>query len=244
MRTRRVFVDHELETGREIDLPADTVNYLRNVLRLKDGQPLELFNGRGCRAHGRLALARREARVRVESSEPSPEESVVPIILMAALAKGEKMELVIQKAVELGVTTIAPVETERSVLELKGNRAEKRLTRWRQIMINACEQCGRDTLPTIEPIRSLDQALMATSAPIRLVLDPRAQQPLTALRDQPRPNGVALLVGPEGGLTSDEVALAGEHGFRALTIGPRILRAETAAITGVAVLQYQWGDLG
>ncbi|MFO7809148.1 16S rRNA (uracil(1498)-N(3))-methyltransferase [Guyparkeria sp.] len=244
MRARRVFVDHELEAGSEIELPADTVNYLRNVLRLKDGQPLELFNGRGRRAHGRLALARREARALVESSEPSPKESVVPITLMAALAKGEKMELVIQKAVELGVTTIAPVETERSVLELKGARAEKRLTRWRQIMINACEQCGRDTLPIIEPIRSLDQALTAIGTAIRLVLDPRAQQPLTALRDQPRPKRVALLVGPEGGLTEDEVALAGEHGFRALTIGPRILRAETAAITGVAVLQYQWGDLG
>ncbi|MFI9652703.1 16S rRNA (uracil(1498)-N(3))-methyltransferase [Guyparkeria halopsychrophila] len=244
MRTRRVFVDHELQAGREIDLPADTVNYLRNVLRLKDGQPLELFNGRGQRAHGRLALARREARALVESSKISPEESVVPITLMAALAKGEKMELVIQKAVELGVTTIAPVETERSVLELKGSRAEKRLIRWRQIMINACEQCGRDTLPTIEPIRSLHQALMATDAPIRLVLDPRAQQPLTALRDQPRPTGVALLVGPEGGLTDGEVARAGEQGFRALTLGPRILRAETAAITGVAILQYQWGDLG
>ncbi|MFI9655038.1 16S rRNA (uracil(1498)-N(3))-methyltransferase [Guyparkeria sp. GHLCS8-2] len=244
MRTRRVFVDHELEAGSEIDLPADTVNYLRNVLRLKDGQPLELFNGRGRRAHGQMTLARREARVLVESSEASPEESVVPITLMAALAKGEKLELVIQKAVELGVTTIAPVQTERSVLELKGDRAEKRLTRWRQIMINACEQCGRDTLPDIEPIRSLGQALMATDAPVRLVLDPRAQQPLTALRDQPRPTGVALLVGPEGGLTEDEVAQAEEHGFRALSIGPRILRAETAAITGVAVLQYQWGDLG
>ncbi len=244
MRTRRVFVDDELEAGDQIDLPADTVNYLRNVLRLKDGQFLEVFNGRGRRAHGRLALARREARALIDSSEPSPEESVVPITLMAALAKGEKMELVIQKAVELGVTTIAPVETERSVLELKGDRAEKRLIRWRQIMINACEQCGRDTLPTIEPIRSLEQALRAIDTPIRLVLDPRARQPLTTLRDQPRPNAVALLVGPEGGLTEDEVTSAGAHGFRAMTLGPRILRAETAAITGVAVLQYQWGDLG
>ncbi|MCL7744803.1 16S rRNA (uracil(1498)-N(3))-methyltransferase [Guyparkeria hydrothermalis] len=244
MRIRRVFVDAELEPGREIDLPAETVNYLRNVLRLKDGQPLELFNGRGRRARAQLVLARREARVQVESSEPSPTESVVPITLMAALAKGEKMELVIQKAVELGVTTIAPVETERSVLELKGARAEKRIVRWRQIMINACEQCGRDILPTIEPIRSLDEAIVATEAPVRLVLDPRAERLLTELREQPRPDEVALLVGPEGGLTDDEVKTAIEHDFRALTLGPRILRAETAAITGVAVLQYQWGDLG
>jgi len=244
MRVRRVFVDAELEPGREIDLPAETVNYLRNVLRLRDGQPLELFNGRGCRASGQLSLARREARVQVEASEDSPTESVVPITLMAALAKGEKMELVIQKAVELGVTTVAPVETERSVLELKGARAEKRVNRWRQIMINACEQCGRDTLPAIDPIRSLDAAVAATEAPVRLVLDPRAERPLTELRDQPRPAGVALLVGPEGGLTADEVETASAHGFRALTLGPRILRAETAAITGVAVLQYQWGDLG
>ena len=244
MRIRRVFVDAPLEAGREIELPAETVNYLRNVLRLKDGQPLELFNGRGRRAHGTLALARREARVKVESSEASPEELVVPITLLAALAKGEKMELVIQKAVELGVTSIAPVETERSVLELKGARAEKRVARWRQIMINACEQCGRDTLPTIEPIRPLEETVAAIKAPVRLVLDPRAERPLTELRDQPRPDGVALLVGPEGGLTEGEVATAVERGFRALTLGPRILRAETAAITGVAVLQYQWGDLG
>jgi 16S rRNA (uracil1498-N3)-methyltransferase len=244
MRIRRVFVDAPLEASREIELPAETVNYLRNVLRLKDGQPLELFNGRGRRAHGTLALARREARVKVESSEASPEELVVPITLLAALAKGEKMELVIQKAVELGVTSIAPVETERSVLELKGARAEKRVARWRQIMINACEQCGRDTLPTIEPIRPLEETVAAIKAPVRLVLDPRAERPLTELRDQPRPDGVALLVGPEGGLTEGEVATAVERGFRALTLGPRILRAETAAITGVAVLQYQWGDLG
>ena len=244
MRIRRVFVDDELETGRQIDLPAETVNYLRNVLRLKDGQPLELFNGRGRRARGQLTLARREARVRIEASEASPAESVVPITLLAALAKGEKMELVIQKAVELGVTRIAPVETERSVLELKGARADKRLHRWRQIMINACEQCGRDTLPVIEPIRSVDEAVTSTEAAVRLVLDPRAERPLTDLRDQPRPEDVALLVGPEGGLTADEVARAVEHGFRALALGPRILRAETAAITGVAVLQYQWGDLG
>lgn len=244
MRIRRVFVDAELQPGRQIDLPAETVNYLRNVLRLRDGQPLELFNGRGRRARGQLSLARREARVQVESSETSPAESVVSITLMAALAKGEKMELVIQKAVELGVTTIAPVETERSVLELKGARAEKRIARWRQIMINACEQCGRDTLPVIDPIRSLDEVVGDTEAPLRLVLDPRADRPLTELREQPRPEGVALLVGPEGGLTEDEVKRAGEHGFRALTLGPRILRAETAAITGVAVLQYQWGDLG
>lgn len=244
MRIRRVFVDAPLEAGREIDLPAETVNYLRNVLRLKDGQPLELFNGRGQRASGQLSLARREARVQIEASEASPGETVVPITLMAALAKGEKMELVIQKAVELGVTTIAPVETERSVLELKGARAEKRVARWRQIMINACEQCGRDILPTVDPIRPLDQALATIDTPVRLVLDPRAERPLTELRDQSRPEGVALLVGPEGGLTEGEVATAVEHGFRALTLGPRILRAETAAITGVAVLQYQWGDLG
>ncbi|MBN2871448.1 MAG: 16S rRNA (uracil(1498)-N(3))-methyltransferase [Halothiobacillaceae bacterium] len=244
MRVRRVFVDDELQDGQDIELPAETVNYLRNVLRLKDGQPLELFNGRGRRASGLLSLARRGASVRIEASEPSPTESVVPITLLAALAKGEKMELVIQKAVELGVTSIAPVETERSVLELKGARAEKRLSRWRQIMINACEQCGRDTLPEIVPIRALADALATTDAPLRLVLDPRAARPLTELRDQPRPEGVALLVGPEGGLTEDEVATAVEHGFRALTLGPRVLRAETAAITGVAILQYQWGDLG
>ncbi len=244
MRLRRVFVDADLAPGETLELPAETVNYLRNVLRLKDGQPLELFNGRGRRASGQLSLARREARVQIESSEPSLTESVVPITLLAALAKGEKMELVIQKAVELGVTAIAPVETERSVLELKGDRAEKRLTRWRQIMINACEQCGRDVLPVIEPIRTLPEALATTEVPLRLVLDPRAERPLTELRDQQRPEGVALLVGPEGGLTADEVDAAISHGFRALTLGPRILRAETAAIAGVTILQYQWGDLG
>lgn len=244
MRVRRVFVDDALQDGRDIDLPAETVNYLRNVLRLRDGQPLELFNGRGRRASGRLSLARRAARVRIEASEPSPTESVVPITLTAALARGEKMEWVIQKAVELGVTTIAPVETERSVLELKGARAEKRIARWRQIMINACEQCGRDTLPGIEPIRSLPDALATSDAPLRLVLDPRADKPLTELRDPPRPGGVALLVGPEGGLTEGEVAMAVDHGFRALALGPRVLRAETAAIIGVGILQYRWGDLG
>lgn len=244
MRTRRVYLDASLQSGARIDLPKETVNYLRNVLRLKDGQPLEVFNGRGEISEATLQLARREATVRIGDPLASKPERVVPITLLAALAKGEKMDWIVQKAVELGVSDIAPVATERSVLELKGDRADKRAQRWQQIMINACEQCGRNTLPTLQPIRSLDEAVSATEAPVRLVLDPRAERPLTELREQPRPEGVALLVGPEGGLTEDEVATAEGHGFRALTLGPRILRAETAALTGVAVLQYQWGDLG
>ncbi len=244
MRTRRVYLDAPLTSGANVDLPKETVNYLRNVLRLKDGQPLEVFNGRGEISEATLQLARREATVRIGVPLASQPERVVPITLLAALAKGEKMDWIVQKAVELGVSDIAPVATDRSVLELKGDRADKRTQRWQQIMINACEQCGRNVLPTLQPIRSLEEAIRAIDVPVRLVLDPRAERPLTELCAQPRPEGVALLVGPEGGLTEDEVAMAEEHGFRALTLGPRILRAETAALSGVAVLQYQWGDLG
>jgi len=244
MRIRRIYVDANYAIGSTIDLPGETVNYLRNVLRLKNNQSLQLFNGRGQRAVATLTLERRNASVRITAVTDSESEQTIPITLIAALAKGEKMEWIIQKAVELGVKEIAPVTTERSVPDLNDARAEKRRSRWQQIMINACEQCHRDTLPTINPISQLATALQATQADTRLVLDPRAAQSLSTLKSQPPPDSVAFLVGPEGGFTPEEVALADAAHFRALSLGPRILRAETAAIAGMAVLQYQWGDLG
>lgn len=244
MRIRRIYVDADYTVGATIDLPGETVNYLRNVLRLKNNQPLLLFNGRGQRADAALALERRHASVHIRAISDSQPEQTFQITLIAALAKGEKMEWIIQKAVELGVKNIAPVTTERSVLDLTGKRAEKRRVRWQQIMINACEQCGRDTLPSILPIQALSTAIRDTNSSTRLILDPRAKQPLNALKDQAKPDSVAFLVGPEGGFTPEEVALANDAQFKALSLGPRILRAETAAVAGMAILQYQWGDLG
>lgn len=245
MRTRRVYLDADFETGTTLDLPAEVVNYLRNVLRLKDGQPLMLFNGRGLNAHATLGLARRTASVSIEQVATSPAERSLPITLLAALAKGEKMDWIIQKAVELGVQQIVPVTTERAVLDLTGKRAEKRLQRWQQIMVHACVQCGRDFLPQLHPITDLTNGLeQVQTNQAKLILDPRATQPLTDLQSQTPPESAAFLVGPEGGFTEDEVTNACQSGFVALSLGPRILRAETAAITGMAILQYQWGDLG
>ncbi len=242
MRIPRIFVEHALQVGAQIELPAEVANYCLRVLRLKEGAELVLFNGQGGEYAARLlAAGRREARVEVAAFSPREAESPLPITLAQGISKGERMDYTVQKSVELGVARIIPLETGRTVVNLRDERADKRLSHWQGVVRSACEQCGRNRLPAIEPVRGYAEWLRAAPAGLKLVLHHRAEQGLRALKPDER--GLTLLIGPEGGLSESEIELAIASGFTPVCLGPRVLRTETAAITAIAALQALWGDL-
>ncbi|WP_298220497.1 16S rRNA (uracil(1498)-N(3))-methyltransferase [Halothiobacillus sp.] len=240
MRVPRIYLDAVLAEGATLPLSAERLNYLKNVLRLRDGQAVRVFDGQNHEADATLSLGKREASLAIGRVVMHSVESPLQIHLLQAMGKGEKMDWVIQKAVELGVTRITPVATERSIVDLKGERADKRHARFIDIAIGACEQSGRNKLPRINPILSLEDALAQTDAALKWVLHPNrghAAKPFVA-----SPENVAVLIGPEGGLSDHEIEVAIASGFMPLTLGPRVLRTETAPIVALSVLQMQWGD--
>jgi 16S rRNA (uracil1498-N3)-methyltransferase len=236
----RIYVPLPLSPGLEVDLPAGAANHLR-VLRIQAGQALVVFNGEGGEYAAELiTLDRKQARVRLAQYRPREAESPLRVTLVQGISKGERMDFTVQKAVELGVAAIAPVFTERSVVQLSGERLDKREQHWRGVAIAACEQCGRNRIPQILPTRPLNDVWGQLGTGQRLVLDPQGDQGLGGLQPQ---RALSLLIGPEGGLTEDEVATAAEHGFLRLRLGPRVLRTETAGIAALAALQALHGDL-
>jgi 16S rRNA (uracil1498-N3)-methyltransferase len=240
MRIPRIYLDTTLTEGAQITLPADRFNYLRNVLRLRDEQVVCVFDGRDHQAQARLQLGRRDGFLMVDQVVQQGCESSLNTHLLQAMAKGEKMDWVIQKAVELGVHRITPIATERSVVELKAERADKRHARFIDIAISACEQSGRNTLPRIDPITPLEEALTQVAATCRWILHPvTPDSPSSAIT---APGTAAVLIGPEGGFTDQELDLARQHAFEAVQLGPRVLRTETAGLVALTALQLRWGD--
>ena len=248
MRVPRFLVDADLARSfagdRRIVLGPDAARHASAVLRLKPGAALRVFDGRGREFRARLLEARRGA-VRIELVEPQPAcaESSLPIVLALGVSRGDRMDLAVQKSVELGVSRIVPLWTVRAVVRPDRRRDADRVARWRRIATGACEQCGRSTLPVFESPVPLDEWLdrrPREGSAIRL-----AGASGRAFATLPRPAApVTLLVGPEGGLDPGEAERAGASGFVAARLGPRIMRAETAAITAVAAAQLLWGDLG
>lgn len=223
-------------------LPEAAAHHAARVLRLRVGDGLTLFNGRGGEyASVITAIARNEVQVAVQQHDPVERESPLAVTLVQAVSSGERMDLTIQKAVELGVQRIVPVESERCVVRLKGERAEKRVAHWQQVAVAACEQCGRNRIPEVRMISPLAVCLAAErDDALRWVLLPGAA---TALRELPRPQQpLELLVGPEGGLTNAETEQALRAGYVSVRLGPRVLRTETAAPALLAALQALWGD--
>lgn len=239
MRIPRIYLDTPLHAGAVIALPDERFNYLKTVLRLRDGFSVRVFNGQDQEADAQLKLDKRSGQLIVQHISARSAESPLHIHLLQALGKGEKMDWVVQKAVELGVQRISPIATDRSVVELAGERAERRQQRYRDIAIGACEQCGRNRLPVIDPIQPLDTALGRVAAELRWVLHP-ATNPAAA--PPHRPQTAAILIGPEGGFSEDELAAAARAGFQPITFGPRILRTETAPLVALTALQLQFGD--
>jgi 16S rRNA (uracil1498-N3)-methyltransferase len=234
----RVFVDAPLEHAGEVSLEDAAAHHLARVLRLREGDTLTLFNGRGGEWDAEF-LGRRRVRLRAFSAVER--ESPLRITLVQGVSSGERMDYTIQKAVELGVFEIQPIACERSVVRLAAERAAKRVAHWQAVAAAACEQCGRNVVPHVLPVASLgDWLAVLPSDALRLTLSPDA--PMT-LRELPAPpSRVLLLVGPEGGLSPAERLDARNAAFSALRLGPRVLRTETAAVAALAAMQTLWGD--
>lgn len=238
----RLYCDLPLSPGAEIALPETAARHAVTVLRLQPGDMLSLFNGEGGEYRATLvAVSKREARVRVTQFQATERESPVDITLALGISAGERMDYSLQKATELGVSAIAPLATERSVVKLAGERAGKRLQHWQHVVIAACEQCGRNRVPAVAPVQKLFDYLAAVDRNQRLLmLSPDAD---TALKRVAPTAAAVLLIGPEGGLAPAEYQAAQASGFEPVKLGPRILRTETAPVAALAVLQALWGDL-
>jgi len=242
MTTARFYCPAPLLADSRVDLPNAQAHHAVRVLRLKVGDAVVLFNGAGGEVPGTIAqLQANRVTVALQMPRAVERESSLAVTLIQALSSSDKMDLVIQKAVELGVTRIVPVVTERSVVRLSGARAEKRLAHWQGVAIAACEQCGRNRLPEVVALAPLRERLLeAQSAAARWILLPGAEY---ALRSLPKPAGeIALLVGAEGGFTPAEQHAALAHGFLPIQLGPRVLRTETAGLAALAAVQALWGD--
>ncbi len=241
MQSRRIFVEQPLKAGLAVKLSAAAAAHVSRVLRLEPGDELTLFDGRGGQYPGTL-LEARGATVQVRAGKPEAveRESALGITLVQGISRGERMDWVLQKATELGVRTIVPVITERSVVKLDAVQRAKKLQHWRGIAIAACEQCGRNRVPDIaQPLELAHWLASREPGAGEWLLDPAADQSLGKIA---RTDEVTLLIGPEGGLSPLERQRAREAGLRAARLGPRVLRTETAAIAAIAVLQATLGD--
>jgi 16S rRNA (uracil1498-N3)-methyltransferase len=238
----RLYCESPLAPGAEFALPESAARHAVTVLRLQTGDALRLFNGGGGEYRANLvAVNKREARVRVTEFLQTDRESPVDITLALGISAGERMDYSLQKATELGVTAIQPLATERSVVKLAGERADKRLQRWQHVVIAACEQCGRNRVPSVAPVLKLYAYLATADRSKRLlVLSPDADAALKSVAPAP---AAVLLIGAEGGLAPAEYQAAEASGFEPVRLGPRILRTETAPVAALAVLQVLWGDL-
>lgn len=241
MRIPRIHLPQPLAVGDEVALPETAAHHLVRVLRLGPGAPLRLFNGAGGEYAAVLtAVDKRRAGARLQAFDPREAELPFRVVLAQAVSRGDRMDLTLQKAVELGVAAIVPLRSARSAPLPSGERLARRMAHWRGIVVSACEQCGRNRLPEIAAPIDLGVWLAQPPDGTRLVLDPEAGRPL---RGVPlAPGALTLLVGPEGGLDDDELARAGRAGCLPIALGPRILRTETAALVALAQLQLLHGD--
>ena len=242
-RAPRLFCPGDILAGGLLDLPDQAAHHAVRVLRLGLGDALRLFNGEGAEWEAEIAGVRKSAvSVRVGARLERDVEARLHVLLAQAMSTRERMDLTLQKAVELGVAQIQPLETRRSLVRLREERASRRVEHWRNLAIAACEQCGRNRIPTVHPIEGLSDwlgALPRDAAATRLILSPEAR---LSLRELPAPQRIVLLAGPEGGFAPEEQELAQLCGFRAVRLGPRILRTETAALAAVAAMHALWGD--
>lgn len=243
MRIPRIYTPEELAVGVCIDLDEGAARHLTAVLRMTAGQQLILFNGQGGEFDAELVSAKKsKASVMVTGFTDCSRESDLQLHLGIGISRGERMDWVIQKATELGISQITPIFSARCEVKLSEDRLKKRLKHWQQIAISACEQCQRNTVPNINPAISLDRWLPSCDADLKLVLHHRTEQRLADMTNNN--NNIALLVGPEGGLNNNEIEQALANGFQAMALGPRVLRTETAPLAAISIIQSVWGDMG
>ena len=237
----RFYVDFALSPDSVVELPDNVVRHL-NVLRVKNTEEIVLFNGNG-KSYPALpeVLEKRRASVRILREEATDNESPLNITLVQAVSAAERMDFTLQKSVELGVTEIRPVISERCVVRLSGERAEKRVARWQEIVVSACEQSGRNIVPKVLPLTTYAQALQQLpQETTKLLMSLNRAQKLSDV--QPQSGKVVFMVGPEGGWTEQEEQQAFDAGFQSVTLGKRVLRTETASLAAIAAMQTLWGD--
>ncbi|MDH4314215.1 MAG: 16S rRNA (uracil(1498)-N(3))-methyltransferase [Gammaproteobacteria bacterium] len=242
MSMTRLYVPECAKAGEELWLEGERAHYLSRVLRIRSGDSLVVFDGTGGEYETTVGAISRQ-RVQLLPGEFSPRdiESPLAIRLIQGISRGDRMDIVVQKATELGVWRISPVFTEFSIVRLDPDRQEKKIYHWQRIAQSACEQCGRNVVPQIDSPQPLSALLEAPPVGTCIALVPGGA---SGLADLPRVEApLTLLIGPEGGLSEMECARAIEQGFRTLSLGPRILRTETAALAALTVLQVRFGDL-
>jgi len=242
VRIPRYFIDQSLEVNQHVNLPDELHRHAIQVLRGKVGDPLILFNGEGGEYLAEFSEAdRRSSRALITSFDAIDRESSLDIRLVLALIKSDKFDFALQKAVEMGVSSIQPIIAARSVMNIKANRLDKKMQHWQGVIHSACEQSCRTRIPELLPVLSIQNYLSEPNERLNIAMLPEAHQYLSELPVPTQP--ISLIVGPEGGFHDDEVTLMEQQHVQSIKFGPRILRAETAAIAGLALCQSQWGDL-
>lgn len=242
MRVTRLFLDHALNVGESYKLEERVAHHVSKVLRLRAKAPLVVFNGRGGEYLAHLEQGdRRYMHVRIDEFVDVCRESPIAITLAQGLVRGERMDFVIQKAVELGVRRIDPVATKHSAVRLSDERAERRHAHWQSVATHACEQSGRNELPAVGKLQDFRAWLQGASEGLRIALDPASKTPMSDVCNSAR--AVTVLIGPEGGLSEEELLQVERAGFVRVGFGPRILRTETAALAALVAVQTRLGDL-
>lgn len=249
MRIPRFYFPDALAPGARVSLPKEAAHHAVRVLRMNAGDRVSLFNGDGLLYGAKILRAdKQDVVVLTEQGAQASAESRLELTLVQGISSGERMDFSLQKSVELGIAAIQPIQAERSVVKLSGERKDKRLRHWQQIVIAACEQCGRNVVPEVRPVLGLMEWLgqmssiggQAPGGELRIHLSPEAEH---GLRELEKPVGPVLLaVGPEGGFSEQEHTALRQCGFVGVKLGPRVLRTETAALAALAAIQMAWGD--
>jgi len=243
MRNPRIYQPCPLAVGDTLTLDESGSRHIGKVLRMQAGGCLTLFNGEGGQYSANIIeVGKKTVSVSIESKAEANNASPLSIHLGQVMSRGDRMDYVIQKSVELGVDTITPLFSHRCEVKLAPQRLEKRLQQWQQQMISACEQCGLNRVPTInKPLSIIDWCQHITSEK-RFILHPGDKTVSDLFQTDKKPTSVALAIGPEGGFDNDEIAAAEQHHFQCLALGPRVFRTETAPIVMLSLLQCYWGD--
>ena len=242
MRQSRIHTSQPLILANSVELAGSAGHYLTRVLRLSKGDPVTLFNGDGNDYSGEISdIQSQRVRVRIMGSMSPGNESPLKITLVQAICRGERMDNALQKATELGVFCIQPLMSHRVGVRLDESRQIKRITHWQKVVISACEQSGRAVVPEVKKPLSISDWISGTFESRRLVLDPFAENKLSGLSVEG--DSISILVGPEGGFTDEEIKKVCANGVLAVSLGPRVLRTETAGPAAIAVLQAKTGDI-
>ncbi|MGR3807447.1 16S rRNA m(3)U-1498 methyltransferase [Pasteurella testudinis DSM 23072] len=243
MRIPRIYHPQPLNNAAACELSEDAVNHVARVLRMNVGQQLELFDGSNCVYPATIEeISKKQVKVRLDAAIEDDRESNLILHLGQVISRGDRMEFTIQKSVELGVNVITPLWSERCGVKLDSERMEKKIQQWQKIAIAACEQSGRNRIPQIRPLMKLSDWCAEETAMLKLNLHPRAAIGIRQLSNIP-PQGVRLLIGSEGGLSAQEIAMTEQQQFQSVLLGKRVLRTETAALAAITALQVCFGDL-